>query len=149
MSQSTLPVRSTDPETSYAAAVKAALGASRVRPIVLDIVREKGPLTHDELIAAYHDRVVTSLGEVPRSSDSGVRTRLKELAHQGLVTVADIDGFSNYGNAAKRWVVVDPDDPSFVYDPDAIAAYIDDEDIVGFGHFLDGDASDAAGTDEG
>lgn len=143
MSQSTLPVRSTDPETCYAAAVKAALGASRVRPIV--IVREKGPLTHDELIAAYHDRVVTSLGEVPRSSDSGIRTRLKELAHQGLVTVADIDGFSNYGNAAKRWVVVDPDDPSFVYDPDGIAAYIDDEDIVGFGHFLDGDA---AGTDE-
>lgn len=98
MSQSTLPVRSTDPETSYAAAVKAALGASRVRPIVLDIVREKGPLTHDELIAAYHDRVVTSLGEVPRSSDSGLRTR--------------------------------------------------HEDIVGFGHFLDGDTSDTAGTDE-
>ncbi|MFF1880235.1 hypothetical protein ACFVVC_02035 [Pseudarthrobacter sp. NPDC058196] len=143
MSQSTLPVRSSDPETSYAA-----LGASRIRPIVLDIVREKGPLTHDELIAAYDDRVVTSLGEVPRASDSGVRTRLKELAHQGLVTAADADGFPTYGNAAKRWIAVDPDDPSFVYDPDAIAAYIDDEDIVGFGHFLDGDASDASGTDE-
>lgn len=141
MSQSVLPVRSSDPDTSYEAAVKAALGASRVRPVVLDIIREQGPLTHDELIAAYHMKVVME-PDTPRSSESGIRTRLKELAHEGLVAADEEDGFSNFGNAAKRWVAVDPDDPSFVYDPDAIAAYIDDEDIVGFGGLLDDEAAE-------
>lgn len=129
MTQSTLPARSSDPDTSYAAAVKAALGASRVRPVVLAIVRDHGPLTHDEIIRAYHNKVVME-PETPRSSESGIRTRLKELAHEGLVAVDD--DVSNFGNAAKKWIAVDPDDPSFVFDPDAMAAYFEEEDIVPF-----------------
>lgn len=131
MTQSTLPVRSGDPDTYYPAAVKAALGASRVRPVVLDIVRDHGPLTHDEIIRAYHMMVVME-PETPRSSESGIRTRLKELAHQGLVAVDEEEGVSSFGNAAKKWIAVNPDDPSFVFDPDAMAAYFEDEDIVPF-----------------
>lgn len=138
MSQSTLPVRTADPSTSYEAAVKAALGASRVRPVVLEIIRNQGPLTHDELIRAYHSRVVMS-PETPRSSESGIRTRLKELVHQGLVAAHEEGGVSNFGNAAKKWIAVGPDDPRFVYDPDAMAAYIEDEDLVWFGDELDED----------
>lgn len=131
MSQSTLPVRTGDPSTSYEAALKAAMGASHVRPVVLELVKEHGPVTHDELIAAYNMKVVVEPG-TPRSSESGIRTRLKELQHQGFVTTDDELGHSKFGNSAKRWIAVDPDDPSFVYDPDAMASYIDAEDIVGF-----------------
>lgn len=131
MTQSTLPVRSGDPDTFYAAAVKAALGASRVRPVVLDIVRDHGPLTHDEIIRAYPTKVVME-PKTPCSSESGIRTRLKELAHQGLVAVDEEEGVSNFGNAAKKWIAVNPDDPSFVFDLDAMAAYFEDEDIVPF-----------------
>lgn len=143
MSQSTLPVRTGDPSTSYEAALKAAMGSSRVRPVVLDLVKEYGPLTHDELIAAYNMKVVVEPG-TPRSSESGIRTRLKELQHQGFVAPDDELGHSKFGNSAKRWVAVDPDDPSFVYDPDAMASYFDDEDIVGFLDDAGDDGQDGA-----
>ncbi|MFI9629247.1 hypothetical protein [Streptomyces sp. NPDC052042] len=126
MSPSALPVRTDDSDTSYATTVKATLGASRVRPVVLDLVRENEPLTHDELIAAYNMKVVME-PDTPRSSESGIRTRLKELAHQGLVALHDEKGVSRFGNAAKKWVAVDPDDPSFADDPDAVAPYIEDD----------------------
>lgn len=131
MSQTTLPVRSSDPITSYEAALKATLGASKVRPVVLDIVKTEGPLTHDELIGAYNMRVVTQ-PDTPRSSESGIRTRLKELVHAGLVAPEEETGFSRFGNSAKKWAAVDPDDPRFVYDPDAIVSYISDDDFIGF-----------------
>ncbi|MFB7919283.1 hypothetical protein [Streptomyces sp. NPDC056061] len=35
------------------ATVKASLGSSRVWPAILDIIREQGLLTHDQLIGAY------------------------------------------------------------------------------------------------
>lgn len=131
MSQTMLPVRTGDPNTSYETDVKAAMGSSRVRPVVLELVKEHGPLTHDELIAAYNLKVVAE-PSTPRSSESGIRTRLKELQHQSLIVADDELGHSKFGNSAKRWVAVDPDDPTFVYDPDAMVSYFDDEDIMAF-----------------
>lgn len=105
MSTDTLPVRSTDPDTSYAAAAKAAMGASKIRPIVYEILCEKGPLTHDELIGEYHSLVVRE-PDTPRASDSGIRTRLTELRKARLVVEHEEKGHSNFGNAAKKWLAV-------------------------------------------
>ncbi|BAS11852.1 hypothetical protein AHiyo8_01550 [Arthrobacter sp. Hiyo8] len=79
-----LAVRADDPDTSYEAAMKAALGASEVRPVVLELVREHGPLTHDELINWYRRLLAFEEG-TPRASDSGIRTRLRELVKAGLI----------------------------------------------------------------
>lgn len=105
MSQSTLPVRTGDPDTSSEAAEKAALGASKIRPDVLGILREQGPLTHDELITAYR-ALIHEQPWTPRASDSGIRTRLKELAAAGLVVEDEKKGHSTFGNSAKRWKAV-------------------------------------------
>lgn len=123
MSQSTLipepeiehiPARSGDPITSFAAGFRAVLGASKVRPVVLDILTQHGPMTHDELIAAYNTRVVLD-PDTPRSSESGIRTRLSELRRFGLVEAMEDLSKSNFGNAAQLWVAVEPDDAMFAY----------------------------------
>ncbi|MEV7952937.1 hypothetical protein [Streptomyces sp. NPDC088141] len=118
MSPTALPVCADDPITSYGAALKAALRASCVRPVVLAILAESGPPTHDELVAAYHMRIVMN-PDTPRASESGVRTRLKELVYADLVTEDAEKGFSRFGNAAKRWVAVEADDAAFAYLEDA------------------------------
>ena len=108
MSTSTLPVRATDPETSYEAAVKAAMGASSVRPVVLSIVQEHGPLTHDEVIWNYNRlRVVDPA--TPPSSESGICTRLRELREKGLIEADPVRGQSKFGNKALRWIAVEED----------------------------------------
>lgn len=115
MSNDRLPVRSNDPDTSYAAALKATMGASKVRPVVLDVLRENGPLTHDGLIGAYNTRIVMD-PDTPRASESGIRTRLKELVNAGFVLEDEEKGRSNFGNAATRWVAIDDgDDAPFLY----------------------------------
>lgn len=133
MPQATLPVRSSDPDTSEAAAEQATKRAPVIRDVVLAIIQDEGPLTHDQLIAEYHTRVVMD-PDTPRASDSGIRARLSELKHSGLVVQDEEEGRSSFGNRAKRWIAVDPDDPRFADDQEtaAAAAYIDDEDIVGF-----------------
>lgn len=117
MSHATLPVRAGDPETSVHAAIKAALGASNIRPVVLDIVREHGPLTHDEVIGQYNRRLVMD-PDTPRSSESGIRTRLRELRDRGLIAEDESQGHSKFGNPAKQWVAVDPAELIFIYSAD-------------------------------
>lgn len=102
-----LPVRTDDPDPSYAAALKAAMGTSGVRPVVLALLQAHGPSTHDELIAAYH-RTVALKPDPPRASESGIRTRFRELVETGLVAEHSERGQSKFGNTAKRWVAVDP-----------------------------------------
>ena len=102
-----LAVRADDPDTSYEAAMKPALGASKVRPVVLDLVREHGPLTHDELINWYRRLLAFEEG-TPRASDSGIRTWLRELVKAGLIVEDAEEGHSLFGNRAKRWIAVDP-----------------------------------------
>jgi hypothetical protein len=109
-----IPARSGDPITSFAAGVRAIMGASKVRPVVLELVTDHGPMTHDDVIAAYHTKVVLD-PDTPRSSDSGIRTRLSELTRFGLVEAAEDLSKSNYGNAAKQWVAVPQDDAMFAY----------------------------------
>ncbi|UQA91266.1 hypothetical protein [Streptomyces halobius] len=118
MSQTTLPVRTDDPVTSCEAALKAVLGASRVRPVVLEALSESGPLTHDEFIAAYHARIVMT-PDTPRASESGIRTRLKEPVNAGLATEGSQKGVSRFGDTAERRVAVEADDAAFACLEDA------------------------------
>jgi hypothetical protein len=108
MSDSSTAVRTNDPDTSHEAAEKAAMGASKVRPVVLSLVREFGPITHDELIGQYH-RLLIIEPNTPRASESGIRTRLSELRRAGLIEQDSEKGVSTYGNSAKRWVAIEPD----------------------------------------
>lgn len=106
MSDATLPVRATDPDTSVAAAAKATAKAATIRPIVLELVREHGPVTHEELIGHYQFLIITKPG-TPRASESGIRTRLNELVKRGLVTRTNEESHSRYGNRAKLWISTD------------------------------------------
>ena len=118
MSTMNLSVRSTDPDTSYEAAIRDALGASKVRPVIVEILREHDePMTRDEIIAAYRFRMVTVPG-TPKASDSGIRTRLKELLRTGVVCRADGRGKSTYGNSAALWELCEPDVVIAAADPD-------------------------------
>lgn len=99
----------------------------QVRAVVLELLIEKGPMTHDQLIAEYHMRAVLD-PDTPRASESGIRTRLSELRRENLVRRHGEDGASNFGNKAKMWIAVDPDAPVQVADPGDVT--ITDEDIV-------------------
>lgn len=110
MSLDTLPVRRNDPDSSYEAAVQAVMRSSKVRPVVLEILRQAGqPMTHDEIIAQYRFRTVT-VQDTPKASDSGIRTRTKELVRAGLVRRAHDKGRSIFNNTALRWEAVPEDD---------------------------------------
>lgn len=124
MSNTTLAVRADDPDTSYEAAMKAALGASKVRPVVLEIVRENGPLTHDQLIGEYHKRLIIT-PDTPRASESGIRTRLRELVKAGLIVEDTMEGQSLFGNRAKRWIAVDMIEGLFSEGPDQELVFAD------------------------
>jgi hypothetical protein len=107
MSIAHLPARTADPDTSYDAAMKAVQHSKSYRGIVLEIIREHGPLTHDEIIAQFRHRIVMNPGH-PRASDQGIRSRVSELKNMGLVREHDQKSTSNYGNASRMWIAVDP-----------------------------------------
>lgn len=95
-----------DPVTSRETGHKAARHAPTVRATVLEIMGESSPLTHDELISTYHTRIMTD-STTPLASESGIRTRLSELAHAGLVEADETMGVSTFGNRARRWRITD------------------------------------------
>lgn len=133
MATDNLPSRGSDPDTSVAAAQTASHHAPIVRDVVLRIMQEDGPLTHDELIGKYH-RLVVIEPETPRASDSGIRTRLSELRRAGLIAKDTEEGVSTFGNRAKRWIAVDLDapapQPAAAPDDDPVSAALGEDDIV-------------------
>lgn len=79
--------RSSDPETSHAAAASVR-NISATQATILEIFNVYGPMSDDELVALY--QWMSELGEaVPQASESGIRTRRSELveAHE----VMDLD----------------------------------------------------------
>lgn len=106
MTTMTLPARATDPATSHEAAAKAIVGRPRVRDAVWHVLKEDGPMTHDDLIAAYNQRAMQIAGW-PMASASSIRTRCSELVRDGLVEqVPDLAGASRMGNRALVWRAV-------------------------------------------
>lgn len=105
MTDNQTAARNTDPDTSAEAGLKAAMGAIRVRPVVLEIIKEHGPATHDQIIGHYRHRLITAPG-TPRATDSGIRTRVNELVKAGKVRRCQDESLSMYGNRAKLWEFV-------------------------------------------
>lgn len=72
--------RTTDPETSHAAALS--LGGDNIRQSqreILDALTELGPMTDRTILALF------TVGGRPLRSPSGLRTRRSELVDKGLV----------------------------------------------------------------
>jgi predicted ArsR family transcriptional regulator len=76
----------------------------RVQAVIMAILAEHGPQTHDDLCDRYHERA-GRLSSVPNVTDQSVRTRTAELARRGLVRAAEEPGRSHHGYKATRWVL--------------------------------------------
>lgn len=99
--------RATDPATSHAAAAEAVERTRTIRERVALILGAAGPagLTHDEIIGHYR-RQAARLGWKP-ASDSGIRTRVRELVAAGAVERVPAEiGRSRYGRASIVWRAV-------------------------------------------
>lgn len=72
--------RVTDPETSHEAAA-AVTDLTGTQSAILDLL--KIPMTDEALVHAYQGRI--HQGRAPLASESGIRTRRKELVDRGLV----------------------------------------------------------------
>lgn len=76
--------RTTDPSTSHAAAASISEDTLREsQAAVLRFMRNLGPMTDVDLVARYSS--AAGLQDLPRQSQSGLRTRRAELAAAGLV----------------------------------------------------------------
>lgn len=89
--------RATDPFTSWAATRKTNPDYdNRLRSMITSALVHFGPMTHDQLIEL--------LRRVKPVSDSGVRTRVRELVDSGHVEqVPDMIAKSRYGRASLLW----------------------------------------------
>lgn len=90
--------RGTDPETSWdAAAGIANLRESQAKVYV--VLAEIEPATDEEIYDAMMDRRIGI-------SESGCRTRRKELEDLGLVEFAEMWGKTRLGNRSRMWQTV-------------------------------------------
>lgn len=100
--------RRTDPGTSHAAAASAEPGADTCRARVLAVLRDHpSGLTHQELVKEMTRRAHSLAW--PRYTDSGIRTRCKELEDARLVTtVPDRYGRTSSGRKSLYWRALAP-----------------------------------------
>ena len=92
--------RSTDPQTSHDAARKVS-NVAKVRNQILSILWQRGPLTDPKIAEYYFQRVAD--GTAPMASESGLRTRRKELVDMGMVTTAAWKEKLSSGRYATVW----------------------------------------------
>jgi hypothetical protein len=100
--------RRTDPETSHlAAATIYGVKLRRSQEHVLRVLRAKGPMTDEELVNAYGEAIaMTSLETGPvLQTDSGIRTRRRELTDLALVEDSGERRPTHTGNQAIVWRV--------------------------------------------
>lgn len=97
----TAKARSTDPDTSHAAALSIDNMTAR-QGAVLSVVTRRGPLTHDQLIDCY----AKDIDGIPQTAQS-IRSRCKELVDGGFVVAHDRKGKTKNGGAATRWAAVE------------------------------------------
>lgn len=101
--------RTTDPDTSHAAAADAGARASTIRSRVLALLttapEARDGITHDHLITLYRSYAMR-LGW-PLASDSGIRTRCNELWKDGEVErIETTRGKSRFRRDAVLWRAV-------------------------------------------
>ena len=92
--------RSTDPQTSHDAAKKVR-GVSAVHSTILMILWQRGPLTDPQIAEYYYERVAD--GSAPMHSESGLRTRRKELVDMGKISPAAWKEKLSTGRYATVW----------------------------------------------
>ena len=98
----TAHARHTDPSTSHEAAASLSSDALRKSQYaVLSVLRECGPLDDQRLLTEY------AWSELLPQSDSGLRTRRKELVSQGLVEDSGVKASSLSGRRMIVWQVTD------------------------------------------
>lgn len=88
--------RSTDPETSHEAAAKSSMTMHEHTMAVLGLFREHGPMTHETL-----ERVARDAGVM--RSESGLRTRCKQLVDLGLVRESGRFEITPFNNRTTVW----------------------------------------------
>jgi hypothetical protein len=95
--------RTEDPPTSKAAAKAAHPVSGTLRSYVLAALKAAGPdgLTHEEIVRAVH-------AGHPTYSESGVRTRTRELVDAGLVFDSERTRRTARGLASTVWSTVAP-----------------------------------------
>lgn len=96
--------RETDPDTSRAAA--ASISADRMREtqrVIVEILDRFGPAC-DEDIAVYA-RQLESLGEAPKQSPSGLRSRRAELVAAGVVRDSGERAKTSSGRQTIVWEI--------------------------------------------
>ena len=99
--------RRTDPSTSHEAA-RSIRDVPLNQRAVFDVLGAFGPLIDEDLISHYDRSVV--MWNNPQQSDSGIRTRRKELVDMGLVFDSGVKGRTEGGRASIRWEATrDPD----------------------------------------
>lgn len=91
--------RVTDPSTSHEAAATVR-NISATHTAILDLL--KAPMTDEELVNAYYDRV--DRGQAPNASPSGIRSRRAELVKRGLVVDSLMRARLASGRQAIIWV---------------------------------------------
>jgi hypothetical protein len=94
-----LRARTTDPETSHAAAASVR-GLNRSRGLVYAVLEALGDATDEEL----YDEIVARHG-IGRISVSGARTRRKELVELGLVVDSRVRRPMRSGRSAVVWAL--------------------------------------------
>jgi len=96
--------RRTDPDTSHQAA-RSVTNLGRTRDLIREILKEHGPQTDENLITLYKNKVLQNdlWKSYKMASDSGIRTRRKELVSLGFVRMIDKEGKTRSGNSSIRW----------------------------------------------
>ena len=65
-----------------------------------------GRQTDAQLTATYQAIRGTRTVDLPEQTDSGIRTRRKELTTQGLVAAYPVPGLTRTGRRATQWEVI-------------------------------------------
>jgi hypothetical protein len=96
--------RTTDPETSHAAAASVRNPTAN-QAAVLRVLKNSGPITDETLVRAYTHNSHNNMN-LPQQSESGIRTRRKELVDARLVAAYDKVRGST-GRMMTRWRAVE------------------------------------------
>lgn len=92
--------RNTDPQTSHDAAERVR-NVNAVQSTILMILWHRGPLTDPQIAEYYYERVAD--GTAPPHSESGLRTRRKELVDMGKVVPTGGKVQLDSGRYANLW----------------------------------------------
>ena len=94
--------RSTDPQTSHDAAEKVK-HRSKVQSVIYNILWTGGAMTDPQIAEHYYGRVAD--GSAPNHSESGLRTRRKELVDAGVIKATGEKDKLDTGRYANLWAL--------------------------------------------